>query len=238
MYRESLNITSYPEILSTSQESDGFSNSKTSLQSEYYAFWIIIIICAWWAGGNPALGRLSFPHPQWGVTEAKVKHCRPTLPSRFTNAGLALAEASVRVATVVLAVRNVAGVPLPVGFTLTVNRSGRVPNATLSPSRTVVGTRVHPFMRESRGRHRTGGIRCSNSPLPRLQIHLQQSIMKAELQHKHWIDPVQVHLINNEAFPRVTYNTHLKVELQNAALNISQTTQKDLNQMYVLKLWL
>lgn len=83
------------------------------------------------------------------ATEAMSRRCQqPTLPSGVASATLALAATSFRVATVSHAVGNIAGFPLPVGFTLTEYRTGGVSHTTFTMTGAVVGTCIHPRREE------------------------------------------------------------------------------------------
>ena len=75
------------------------------------------------------------------------------MPSGLADAGLVLAGAALRVATVGQAVGDVAGLPLPVGRALAVHRAAAAAgglHAALAAARAVVGTRVHPVGRKSK----------------------------------------------------------------------------------------
>lgn len=66
------------------------------------------------------------------------------MPPVLADAGLALAAASLRVAAVGRAVRDVAGFALPLVVAGAAHRAGGVAHAALATARAVVGTCVHP----------------------------------------------------------------------------------------------
>lgn len=81
------------------------------------------------------------------------------MPSSFADAGLGLAAASLRVATVAQAVRDVTGFAFPVFRTVAVRGAGGVPRTALAPTGAVVGTCVHPVRGGKEGEERERGVR-------------------------------------------------------------------------------
>lgn len=86
------------------------------------------------------------------MSEREAAEAMPTLPPGFADAALSLAAAPFRVTAVIQAVWDVAGFPLPVGFTLAVNGGGGVAHPALATARAVVGTCVDPTMETHTGR--------------------------------------------------------------------------------------